>query len=276
MTAFVPRPRASHDSSVPHPLYDDPDAERLLLHEAPEVPRPDAGWFAAMVAGEPGRGAQPGWTPSRAENHVVLVQLRYAERRAAAGPDADRWAVLAARLRDDAATANLALVVAMVHRYGYGDSFEERLGQAMLAMAQAVRCFDPLRGVAFSTYAGRCIRAAFGKQRFQHARRAAKPAGVVSCPGEEALYADDAARALVAHRAERLAERERDRAEEVAEFVARALSPEERHVLSRRLWAEGRPPSFRTIGREVGLTGERARQMYEGALARLREEHERG
>lgn len=158
----------------------------------------------------------------------------------------------------------------MVHRYGYGDSFEERLGQAMLAMAQAVRCFDPLRGVAFSTYAGRCIRAAFGKQRFLHARRAAKPAGVVSCPGEEALYADDAERALVAHRAERRAERERDRAEEVAEFVARALSPEERHVLSRRLWAEDRPPSFRTIGREIGLTGERARQMYEGALARVR------
>lgn len=245
-------------------VYDRPDAERLLFDEAPEIPRPDSSWFAAAMAGD--ASARPGWSANRAENLVILAQARYAERRAAAGgEDAARWAAVAERLRDDVAGANLALVLSVVSRHSTGD-FEDRVSCACAALANAIRCFDPLRGFAFSTYATVAMRQALYRRTKKR---------VPLCAGEEILSLGDGDRALAAYRESRREAREEERAERLRDAVVRAgLTPDERHVLSRRVGAEGRPPSFETIGRELGLTKERARQVHEGALAKVRAAYE--
>lgn len=257
-----------------HDVYDSPDAERLLFDEAPEVARPDATWFTASMSGE--TGERPGWSACRAENHVMLVQLGYAQRRSAAGgPDAARWAAVAARLREDVVTANLALLVAIVGRFSVGD-FEDRVSHASAALARAAESFDPFRGFAFSTYASVVMRRALASWARKKGRRRTP-----SCPGDLAMSLGDGDRALAAHRAAREAERaaecEEERAERLRDAVARAgLTPDEQHVLSRRLSGDGKPAIFAEIARELGLTKERARQVHEGALAKVRAAYEIG
>lgn len=266
MTALVvSHPSASHDSlsmtpsHVPHPAFDLPDAEALVWRGAPELPPPPAAHLDPLSPA----GDHPRPSPlSRQEELALFVRLNYARLRAATESDPD-WAARVREMEDAVVRWNVGLVV-MVSR-----TDEDAASEGYAALLKAARHFDVSRGWKFSTYAVRCIKRSISRWQTRRAARA----GAVLCPGEESLATGDAARAVTAYSAERRAERERDRVEEVAEFVARELSPEERHVLSRRL-CEGRPPSFRTIGREVGLTGERARQMYEGAIARLREEHD--
>ncbi len=251
------------DDATPeaHPVYDRHDAERVLFGEAPEIARPDTSWFAAAMAGD--TSVRPGWSANRAENHVMLVQLRYADRRAAAGDqDGPHWASVADRLRNDVAAANLALVLAIVSRCSppqtrrRGD-FDDRVSHATAALCRAVEKFDPFRGFAFSTYASVAMRKAL-------AQRAARAKRMPLCPGDEAMRIGDAVQSYAKYHA---SEREDDHVERLRVAVAAAeLTPDEQHVLTLRM-AER---TYEEIGRGLGRTKERTRQLHLDALAKVR------
>lgn len=59
------------------------------------------------------------------------------------------------------AADNIRLVYLLVHRLQRrrpGLNFDDLVGAGMMGLVQAARCFDPARGVRFSTYACNCIK----------------------------------------------------------------------------------------------------------------------
>lgn len=256
---------------VPHPAFDLPDAEALVWRSAPELPPPPDVYLDRAAEVRP--PTRPSVLLTRQEELVLFVRLNYARRRAAETADPD-WAARARDLEDAVVRYNVGLVMSVA---GYD---EEAEAEGLATLVHAARHFDAARGWKFSTYAMRAVCRSISRLRGRQARRAASGRAVL-CAGDEALQQGESARSIAAHRAareaERAAEREEERAERLRAAVARAgLTPDERHVLSRRVGVEGRPPSFEAIGRELGLTKERARQVHEGALAKVRAAYEVG
>lgn len=254
---------------VPHPAFDLPDAESLVWRSAPELPPPSDVYFDR--AAEVRSSTRPSVLLTRQKELVLFVRLNYARRRAAETADPD-WAARARDLEDAVVRYNVGLVMSVA---GYD---EEAEAEGLATLVHAARHFDAARGWKFSTYAMRAVCRSISRLRGRQARRAASGRAVL-CAGDQVLQQGESARSIAAHRAareaERAAEREEERADRLRNAVARAgLTPDERHVLSRRVGAEGRPPSFESIGRELGLTKERARQLHEDALAKVRAAYE--
>jgi RNA polymerase primary sigma factor len=254
---------------VPHPAFDLPDAEALLWRSAPELPPPpDVYLDRAAEVRPPARTAV---LLTRQEELVLFVRLNFARRRAAETADPG-WAARARDLEDAVVRYNVGLVVSVA---GHD---EEAAAAGLATLLKAARHFDAARGWKFSTYAMRAVCRSISRLRARQARRIASSRAVI-CAGEKVLSLGDGSRSIVAHRAareaERDAQREEERAERLRDAVSRAgLTPDERHVLSRRVGAEAKPPSFEAIGRELGFTKERARQLHAGALAKVRAAYE--
>jgi RNA polymerase sigma factor (sigma-70 family) len=256
---------------VPHPAFDLPDAEALVWRSAPELPPPPDVYLDRAAEVRP--PTRPSVLLTRQEELVLFVRLNYARRRAAETADPD-WAARARDIEDAVVRYNVGLVMSVA-----GHDEEER-AEGLSALVLATRNFDAARGWKFSTYAMRAICRRISRLRGRQARRAARSRAVV-CAGDEVLQQGESARSMAAHRAAREAERsagrEEERAERLRDAVARAgLTPDERHVLSRRLSGDGKPAIFAEIARELGLTKDRTRLRYESALAKVRAAYEDG
>jgi len=136
-----------------------------------------------------------------------------------------------------------------------GLAYEELLQEGRVALWQAVLGFDPQRGVAFSTYAGRAIR----NRIWSAVARNKRPQGGFR-PGE----APDA----LALAEERWWQAEVGTA--LVEAVGR-LPGRQRQVIVAVCGWDGKPPrTFREIGQEWGVSRQGATYWYAKALISLR------
>jgi RNA polymerase sigma factor (sigma-70 family) len=167
---------------------------------------------------------------------------------------------------------NLALVLAMAKRTRLGDvDFAEIVSEGNMALIRAVDKFNVERGFKFSTYACRAILKAFSRTAMKHSRHRTR-FPVEFEPDLEKSDWIDKKRDVV----------EEDCIDELKQIVDRNLadlSDTEQTVLRRRFnWQqqEETPLTLEEVGKIIGVTKERVRQIQNKALAKIRKLMEEG
>jgi RNA polymerase primary sigma factor len=167
---------------------------------------------------------------------------------------------------------NLALVLAMAKRTRLGDvDFAEVVSEGNMALLRAVDKFSVDRGFKFSTYACRAILKAFSRTA-QKASRYRSRFPVEFEPELEKSDWADRKRDIV----------EEDCIDELKQIVDRNLadlSDTEQTVIRRRFnWQdqEDNPLTLEEVGKIIGVTKERVRQIQNKALLKIRQVMEDG
>jgi RNA polymerase sigma factor (sigma-70 family) len=164
---------------------------------------------------------------------------------------------LTAQAVQEAMEQHEGLVHAFIRRQGGGDiPYEEALQAGRVGLWRAIQGYDPARGTAFSTYAWVAI--------CRHIHRRAKELSRESDGWSQEVPASwivpDPAVAL-----------ERKLARSVLLDLVGQLPERLRRVIVARYGLGEKPPCLlRELGEELGLTGERVRQLQQEALAWLR------
>jgi RNA polymerase sigma factor (sigma-70 family) len=162
--------------------------------------------------------------------------------------------------------ANMALVLAMAKRttIPYVD-FTELCSEGNMALLRSIDKFDLRRGYKFSTYACRAILKSFRRLaarngRYHHRFPVEFDPEMQKSDHAEALHRqrwDDSLQAL----------------QQILSCNLAAMTELERRVVTLRfgLLTEGRRMTLAQIGRQVGFSNERVRQILKGSLRKLRD-----
>ena len=150
------------------------------------------------------------------------------------------------------------LVQAVVRQQVLGDlSFAEALQAGRVGLWHAIQGFDPCRGLAFSTYAWPSIMRQVWREVKDHDRFCSSSAI------DDEHHAFDEPDPATVWEAEAVRQALYD--------AVRRLSQRLQYVIVARYGLNGDPPAiYRLIGADLGLTGERMRQLHTEALVRLR------
>ncbi|MDP6635950.1 MAG: sigma-70 family RNA polymerase sigma factor [Phycisphaerae bacterium] len=198
------------------------------------------------------RLARLGRMPGRRSSHARTAEMH-------------RWYQRAMRLRSQLTGANLALVIAMAKRTKIPDvDFSELISEGNMALLGAIEKFDVSRGFKFSTYACRVILKSFSRlatNSSKHRRRF----GVEFDPSMEPGDQVEIKRTTVRN----------DALSRLHEILLRNhadLSTPEQRVIDRRfaLTEGGKKKTLAVVGKEMGVSKERIRQIQRSALAKLR------
>jgi RNA polymerase sigma factor (sigma-70 family) len=149
------------------------------------------------------------------------------------------------------------LVHAFIRRQGGGDiPYEEALQAGRVGLWHAIQGYDPTRGTAFSTYAW----VAIGRQIHRRAKELSRDTNVWLPEAPESWIVADPA-----------GEVERKLIQSVLLDLVGQLPERLRRVIVGRYGLGQDPPCLlEELGEELGLTGERVRQLQQEALAWLR------
>jgi RNA polymerase sigma factor (sigma-70 family) len=150
------------------------------------------------------------------------------------------------------------LVQAVVRQQVLGDlPFAEALQAGRVGLWHAIQGFDPCRGLAFSTYAWPCIMRQVWSEVKDHDRFCSS---AVIYDEHHSLDEPDPATVW-----------EAEAVWQALYDAVRRLSQRLQYVIVARYGLNGDPPAiYRLIGADLGLTGERMRQLHTEALVRLR------
>ncbi|HEX8340284.1 MAG TPA: sigma-70 family RNA polymerase sigma factor [Tepidisphaeraceae bacterium] len=161
---------------------------------------------------------------------------------------------------------NLALVLAMAKRTRLGDvDFAEVVSEGNMALLRAVDKFSVDRGFKFSTYACRAILKAFSRTAQKHSRHRQRFPVEFEPDLEKSDWSDKKRDAV-----------EDDLVDELKQIVDRNLahlSSIEQIVVKQRFnWdqAQESPLTLEEVGRIIGVTKERVRQIQNKALNKIR------
>jgi RNA polymerase sigma factor (sigma-70 family) len=150
-----------------------------------------------------------------------------------------------------------SLIYAFIRRQGGGDiPYEEALQAGRIGLWHAIEGYDPTCGTAFSTYAWVAICHAIHRR----AKELRQDAAVQSPEMPVSWGAADPAGEL-----------ERELIQDVLRDLVSQLPERLRQVIVSRYGLGGDSPCLlQELGKELGLTGERVRQLQQEALAWLR------
>ena len=176
------------------------------------------------------------------------------------------WHRKCEHFREYLTRTNLALVLAMAKRTRLGDvDFAEIVSEGNMALLRAVDKFNVERGFKFSTYACRAILKAFSRTAQKHTRHRTR-FPVEFEPDLEKSDWSDRKRDQV----------EADCVDELKQIVDRNLadlSNIEQTVIKQRFnWSQQQdsPLTLEQVGRIIGVTKERVRQIQNKALIKIR------
>jgi RNA polymerase sigma factor (sigma-70 family) len=167
---------------------------------------------------------------------------------------------------------NLALVLAMAKRTRLGDvDFAEIVSEGNMALLRAVDKFNVDRGFKFSTYACRAILKAFSRTSMKHSRHRTRFPVEFEPDLEKSDWID-----------KKRDQVEEDCVDELKQIVDRNLadlSDVEQTVIRQRFnWqqAQESPLTLEEVGKIIGVTKERVRQIQNKALMKIRKLMEEG
>jgi len=279
---------------VKNPTFGRANAKRRLFDQAPEIALPDTSWYH-LVMDSVSDAAQWNAKSTRSvlltaeEERVLFFQFNYCRYRVfklkekikkAAGSaikSADAFELLdwyrkAEELRVQIAATNLALVLAMAKRTRMTDiDFADLVSEGNMALLRAIDKFDASRGFKFSTYGCRAILKAFSRSGVKFMRyRLMFPMDFdpklersdyldIKRAGVESDCADEVKQILKENRAE--------------------LTQIEHEVIRRRFAIDHAAPgqidpvalTLEQVGRIIGVTKERVRQIQNKALDKIRQ-----
>jgi RNA polymerase sigma factor (sigma-70 family) len=276
---------------VEHPVFEQDDAECRVFEQAPEIPTPNTSWYHPVMEDlSTARQARSivNIVLTAEQERALFVQFNYArfrteQARAAVGsgpitePQAREllyWQGRASELRDRIAQFNLALVLAMAKRVRSSDlDFADLISEGNMALLRAIDKFNVDRGFKFSTYACRAILKAFSRIGVKQTQYR----NMFPTDFDPALERSD-------HSRRRFDSHEDDCAAEVRRIVEHnraELTDVEQAVINHRFaitdksaTRDARPLTLEQVGKLVGLTKERVRQIQNKALEKIRHELE--
>ncbi len=275
-----------------HPLFDLPtaEAERQIFDEPDPIDQPDTSWYhpAMSWVDEPKLGKSQTKTMTAAEERVIFAQYNYCRFRVATirehlvhepEPDAGSvremldWHHRAWAYREQIAGLNLALVLAMAKRVrGFDNDFGEMISEGNMALLRSVDKFDITRGFKFSTYACRAILKAFSRQGMKHSKYKSIFPTDFDPKYEKSNWQE-----------EKNDQHEQDCVDELKRIIREnraELSEIERGVIERRFAVgdaartdskgQPKPLTLEQVGKTIGVTKERVRQIQNKALEKIR------
>ncbi|REJ65408.1 MAG: RNA polymerase subunit sigma-70 [Planctomycetota bacterium] len=179
--------------------------------------------------------------------------------------DVEAAIAAAERIRNYIIQANTRLVISIAKKFSDAtNDFDEMLSQGITSLMNSVEKFDFDRGFRFSTYATTVIQRDLYrlvvKNRNQRTR---------FNTGAEEVFAGCAGDQAEENRAARNATQTYGRLTEMIE----RLDPREMRIIRSRFGFDtegGRKETYTSLGKELGISKERVRQLAERALAKLR------
>jgi RNA polymerase primary sigma factor len=167
---------------------------------------------------------------------------------------------------------NLALVLAMAKRTRLGKvDFAEIVSEGNMALLRAVDKFNIDRGFKFSTYACRAILKAFSRTALKSSRHRTRFPVEFEPDLEKSDWSD--------RRREQVEDECIDELKAIVDRNLADLSTVEQTVIRRRFnWQEQEesPLTLEEVGRIIGVTKERVRQIQNKALSKIRQVMEDG
>ena len=264
---------------VDHPSFSRPEAENELFgDEAKQIVVPQWSSFPEVPEDvEPHRRGR--MTLNAVEEVGLFLRYNYARYRLSRLAQSQQrrfskararqmvlWYQRAQKCRCDLVRANMALVLAMAKRTRITNvEFAELVSEGNMALLRSVEKFDVSRGFKFSTYACRSILKAFNRAASKTGRYRQHFPTEYDPDMEKSDYD------LKKHEMERA-----ESIESLREILAKnraKLTPVEQTVVTERfaLASRGKKRTLAEVGKMVGLTNERVRQIQNLALRKIRE-----
>lgn len=269
---------------VMDPIFEEKNAEKKIFDEAPEIPEPNTSWYHPVMESASSIRDVRGVVNvvlNKHQEQALFLQFNYARYRVlklrekigdkpvteAQARDLLHWYRLSRTLRDRIAQFNLALVLAMAKRVRGADlDFADLISEGNMALLRATDKFNASKGFKFSTYACRAILKAFSRTGIKQSQYKA----MFPTDFDPALEKSD-------HQQRKADEYENDCASQVRRIFERndaELTDVEQAVIEHRFAlgesTESAPLTLEQVGKLVGLTKERVRQIQNKALAKLR------
>src|SRR4051794_23897246 len=262
------------------PIFKQKNIERELFTFDEEPKLPLTSWYQPTREDLENQKLTTPQLMSAAEEKLMFLRFNYAKRKLQAlqkkvaqqGVTAElaehvqEWFRRFEHFREYLVRTNLALVLAMAKRVRLGDvDFAEVVSEGNMALLRAVDKFNVDRGFKFSTYACRAILKAFSRTAMKANRHRTKFPVEFEPDLEKSDWAD-----------KRRDQVEEDCIDELKTIVDRNLadlSTVEETVIRRRFnWDQHDDSSLtlEDVGKIIGVTKERVRQIQNKALAKIR------
>ena len=247
--AHRPRNAADAPYHVTHDSFDDRDAESVYHPRRPAAPA-EAGNFMADEV--------------NARTGAANALCRLSHGGAATPAQRKKWHAVYLARRDAIVVGNRKLIYRAVRRWMPPAMWEDdMIGDCQIVLIQAVAAYNPWLGIRFSTYAFTCLMRALSRLSQRHAAdRLSKSLPLAALPNGEPRNLDSLEEPVASLR-------------RIDEFMREGndlLSVREKKVLQRRFRLDdrARAGTLEEVGRELGLSKERVRQVQAGAIDKLR------
>jgi RNA polymerase sigma factor (sigma-70 family) len=266
------------------PIFDGPNGMYELFDESPPLPTPNCDWYhPAMERLADASHIKPvANTLLNAKQELVIFrQFNFARRRVAElqvqlreGPMRPKpcremlfWYDKSKELRDKIVQFNLALVLAMAKHVSSANlDYMELISEGNMALLRAVDKFDTTKGFKFSTYACRAILKAFSRLGI----KTTKYKGLFPVHFDIEMERPDPENGYVDHETAEYV----DEVKDILVNNKAELTDLEKTVLRYRFDLDRQPRSQKmtlsAVGKLIGYTKERVRQIQNRALSKLR------
>ncbi len=265
--------------AMPHPSFDDPAAHATIMAPLPEPADGRGPRKSKAPKGLPPYLASLYEVPllSREQEQHQFRKMNFLKHRAAAlraaidptrarSSDLDKIEALqeeALAVKNQILRANLRLVVSIAKRHvGPSNNFFELVSDGNMSLIRAVEKFDFARGNKFSTYASWAIMKNFARTIPEEAFRRDR-----FVTGHEEMF-DSAPDNRIDEHAYEVAQSRN--AEAVRGMLGRLDERERRIIVSRYGLGGDAERTLEQLGRELGITKERVRQIESRAQEKLR------
>ena len=272
-------------------MFEEPDAERRIFEDAPEIPEVQTSWYHTVVDGESGSRQDGIVRLTQKQERALFLQFNYCryqvvqlKERAGDGEEPvdpeDAKAILfwhhrAEAHRERIANLNLGLVLAMAKRSRVTEvDFSEMVSEGNMALLRSIDKFDASRGFKFSTYACRAI----VKALHRLGERTSRQRLLFPASFDPALEKSDyTQRKRESHREDCV-----DELRQIVRNNQAELSGIEQQIVEHRFalgHERGEDPSaepltLEQVGKLVGVTKERVRQIQNQAIRKIRQQLE--
>jgi len=268
------------------PLFRQRNIEHQLFELEPEPELPPTAWYQPTAQDLEQEMANSPKLMKADEERMMFLRYNYAKRKLGAlkkrvekeGLTRDlaeqivNWHRRFEHFREYLVRTNLALVLAMAKRTRLGQvDFAEIVSEGNMALLRAVDKFSVDRGFKFSTYACRAILKAFSRTALKTSRHRTRFPVEFEPDLEKSDWVD--------RRRETIEEECIDELKNIVDRNLADLTNVEQTVIRRRFnWQEQQetPLTLEEVGRIIGVTKERVRQIQNKALAKIKQVMEEG